>query len=89
MLKPLKAIAQECYELYYTSPWSNIPQNSRCTATSNPSLKPFESDEQDMRYTAYEFISDVLLLPLDTDEQVLDNKLEHIYNSSVRTQDVV
>ena len=33
------AIAQEYYELYWTNPGSNIPQNSRCTAIYHPSQK--------------------------------------------------
>ena len=47
--KSLMAIAQQCYELYWTSPGSNIPWKSSCTATYLPSLKPLKSDKQDMR----------------------------------------
>ena len=34
------------------NPGSNIPQNSNFTATNLLSLKPSESDEQDMQDTA-------------------------------------
>ena len=33
-------IAQRCYDVYWTNPGSNIPQNSSCTAAYLPSLKP-------------------------------------------------
>ena len=47
-----------------TNPGSNIPQNSNCTATYLPSLKPSKLDKQDMWDTAEEvrtFIRDVFL----------------------------
>ena len=47
--KSLTAIAQEFYELCWTNPGSNIPQNSSCAATFLPSLKRFKLDEQYMR----------------------------------------
>ena len=50
--KSLMAIAQECYELYWTNPGSNISQNSICMATYLPSLKPSKSDKQDIQGTA-------------------------------------
>ena len=56
--KSLMAIAQECYELYWTNPGVNIPQNNTCTATYCPSQKPSKIDEQDMWD---EVISNVLL----------------------------
>ena len=52
--KSLTAITQECYKLYWTSRWGNIPQNSSSTATNNPSRKLSTLDEPD------ELISDVL-----------------------------
>ena len=40
--KGLKAIAQECYELYWTNPGSSLPQNSSCTATYHPFSKTIQ-----------------------------------------------
>ena len=51
-------------------------------------LKPYKSNEEDMRDTAGE-AKTFSIEPLHTDEHVVDNQHEHIYNSSVRTQDVV
>ena len=48
------AIAQECYELYWTNPGGNIPQNSSCMVAYLPSQKPFKLDEEDMQDTAGE-----------------------------------
>ena len=63
--KSLTAITQECYNLYWTSPGWNTPQNSSCTATYHPSRKPSKLDEPDMQDTSWrskdELISDVLL----------------------------
>ena len=63
--KSFTAIAQECYELYWTNTGSNIPQNNSCTATDHPSRKPFKLDEQEVRTNCWrskdELISDVLL----------------------------
>ena len=91
--KNFTAIAWECYELYWTSPGHNILPNSSCTATNLLSLKPFKSDEQDMRDTAGEVRTNSWLTfscgSLHTYEQVLDGQIEHIYKNSVRTQDVV
>ena len=47
----LTAIAQECCELYWTSPGRCITQNSSCTATYLPPRKPSELDEKDMQDT--------------------------------------
>ena len=55
--KSLTAIAPECYELYWTSPGDNTTQNSSCTATKHPSRKPSKVDEQDMRVTAGEVMT--------------------------------
>ena len=52
--KKLTGITQEYYELYWTNSECNIPQNSSCTATYIPSLKPSKSDEQAIRDTAGE-----------------------------------
>ena len=38
--KSLTTIAQECYELYWTNPGSNIPQNNSCSGTNHPSWNP-------------------------------------------------
>ena len=54
MEKILTAIAQECYDLYWTNPEGNTPQNSSCTATYHPSQKPSKLDGQDMQDTAGE-----------------------------------
>ena len=43
------AIAQECYELYWTNPGTNSSQESSCMATYYPSQKPSKLDEQDMK----------------------------------------
>ena len=50
--KSLTTIAQEYYELYWTNPGGNIPQNNSCMATYHPSWKPSKLDEQDMQKTA-------------------------------------
>ena len=52
--KSFTAIAQECYELYWTNPGGNTPQNSSDTATNNPFRKPSKLYEQNMRDTAGE-----------------------------------
>ena len=52
-----------------------------------PSLKPSKLDEQGMQDAAGEATFSYGLL--HTNEKVLDDQLELIYNSSVRTQDVV
>ena len=49
--KSKTAIAQECNELYWINPGSNIAQNSSCTTTNLPSLKPSKKDE--IRYAAH------------------------------------
>ena len=70
-------------------PGSNNPHNSSCKATNFPSLKLAKLDEQDMQYTAGEVRRIYKWLfsrgPLHTDEQVLDDQLELIYNTAVRT----
>ena len=59
--KSLMAVAQECYEPYWTNPGSNIPQNSSYTITYLPSLKPFKSVEQGHCWRSKgELISDIL-----------------------------
>ena len=50
----LMAIAQECCELYWTSPGGSIPQSTRYTDTYQPSRKPSKLDEQDVQDTAGE-----------------------------------
>ena len=61
----LTAIAQECCELYWTSPGGSILQRSSCTDTYQPSQKPSKLDEQDMQGHCWrnkgELISDLLL----------------------------
>ena len=44
--KKFTTLAQGCFELYQTNPWSNIRQNSNCTATCFPSRRPSKLDEQ-------------------------------------------
>ena len=84
------AIAHEGNEVYWTNPGSNILQNSSCMATCLPSLKPFKSDKQDMQVTGGEVgVSSKVTFsgePHYTEEQVLDDQLELIYNSSVWTR---
>ena len=57
-----------------------------CSPTSYLWNHP-RSDEQDMRDTAGEVKTNLLVIfscvPYHTDEQVLDDQIEHIYNSSV------
>ena len=90
--KSLTVIAQECCELYWTNPGSNIPQSSSYTATCHPSLKPSKSDEQDLLDTAGEVrinsSATYSSASLHTDEQLLGDQLELMYSSSVRRQDV-
>ena len=61
-------------------------------ATYHPSWKPSKLDEPDMWDTAGEVRANSLVMyysgPLHTNEQVLDDQLEPIYNSSVPIQDV-
>ena len=56
-----------------------------------PSRRPSKLDEQDMEDTAGESRTNSLATfywPLQTNTQVLDEQLEHIYDSYVRIQDV-
>ena len=79
-------IAWEGYELYWINPASNIPQNSNCTATYLPSLKPFKLDEQGMLDTPGKVrvnSSTTFSSGLHMDEQVLDDQLGLIYNDCV------
>ena len=85
--KILTGILQECYELYWTNPGGNTPENRSCTATYHPSRKPSKLDEQNMWDTAGEVRTN-FCGPLHTDEQRLGDKLEPIYNSSVLIQDI-
>ena len=80
--------AEECYDIYWTNPGSNIPWNNSSTATYFLSLKPFKLDEQETLLEKQEII-DVLPWTLHVDVPVLVNQLEIIYNSFVWTQDVV
>ena len=50
----LMAITQECYVQSWTSPGSNTPQDTNCTATCPLSRKLFKLDEPDMQDTAGE-----------------------------------
>ena len=88
----LTAITQECFELYWISCGGNTPQNSSCSATNNPSAKSSKLDEPNLPDNAGEIRTNSQTMyicgPLHTNEKVLDNQLEHIYNSSVRIQDV-
>ena len=90
--KSLKAIAQECYEQYWTSPEGNVQQNSRCMATNQPSRKLSKLDQPDLQDTPGEVKTNSLAMyssgPLNMDEQSLDDKLEPIYRSSVPIEDV-
>ena len=54
----LMVIAQECCELYWTSPGGSIQQSSSSTDTYHPSQKPSKLDEQDMWNTAGEVRAD-------------------------------
>ena len=85
-------IAQEWYELYWTNPGGNIPQNNIWMVAYHASWKPSKLDGQDMHYTAGELSMNSYAMfsygPLHMDEQVLVDQLELIYNSSIQTQDV-
>ena len=48
------AITQECCVQSWTSPGSNTPQDTNCTATCPLSPKLFKLDEPDMQDTAGE-----------------------------------
>ena len=52
--KKLDAITQECCVQSWTSPGSNTPQDTNCTATCPLSRKLFKLDEPDMQDTAGE-----------------------------------
>ena len=69
-----------------------IPQNSSCTATNLLSRRASKLDEEDMQGTAGGARTNSLATfsygHLHTDEKVLDNQLDIIFNCSVRTQDV-
>ena len=59
-------------------------------ATYLPSLKLSKYDEQDMQDTAREVrMNSQATFSLHMDVKVLDNQLEPMYNSSIRTKDVV
>ena len=77
--------------LYGTNPGINSPLKNNCTAAYILSLKPPKADE-DMRDTAEEIRTSSKEIfsygPLHTNMQMMDDHLELINNSSVRTQDV-
>ena len=77
--KNLTEIVQECWELYWTNPGSNISQNSSCTTTYHSSLKQFQSDKQDMQDTAGRVRANSYMVfssgPHHTEEQVLNDRL--------------
>ena len=83
----MTAITKECYELYWTIPRGNTPQNSSCAATSHPS----KLDEPNIRDTSGELRANSEAMyscgPLHMDEQRLDGQLEPIYSSSSPIQD--
>ena len=90
--KKLDGNCTRILRVYRTNPRSNFRQNSCYTATYLPSLNPFKSDQQNIRYTAEVRVSSKMTFScglLHADEQVLDVRLELIYNSCVETQDVV
>ena len=72
--KSKTAIAEECYEPYWTNPGGNIPKKSSCTTTYLPSRKPSKLNEKDMRDTAEEIRTNSWTMyyfgPLHTDKQV-------------------
>ena len=85
----MRAITQECYELYWTSPGGNTSKNNSCTATYHPSRKPSKSNETNMRDTAGEVRMNSKEMyfygPLHMDEQRLHDQIEPMYNSSTDT----
>ena len=91
--KNLRAIEQECYELYWTNPGGSIPRKSCCTATYHPPQKPSKLDKHDMLGTAGEVRTNSQAMyscgPLHIDELVLGDQRELIYNNSLLIQDVV
>ena len=92
MERSLTAIAQECYELYWTSSRGSIPQSSSCTDTNHSSRKPSKLDEQDIRDTPGEVRASSQAIysggPPHTDDQGLGDQLKPINNSSVLIRDV-
>ena len=85
LTKSLTAITQGCCELYWTSSWSNTPQN-----TYHPSGKLSKLDEQDMQDTVGAVKTNSWAMyscgPLHIVEQRQDDQLEPIYNGSVPIQ---
>ena len=49
--KNLTAFTQKCWELYWTNPGVNTPENFGCTVTYDQSRKPSRLAEQDMQGT--------------------------------------
>ena len=90
--KSFMAIAQGCYELYWTNLGGNISQNSSCAATFIPSPKHSKLDEQDMQDIAREVRTNLKAMyscePLHTDEQGLVNQFDPINNCFVLIQDI-
>ena len=84
--KSLMPITQECFELYWTHPGSNIPQNNSCIATYHTSRKPPKLDEPDMQDTAGEVRMNSLAM-YSSGTLNLDDQLEPIFNNSVLIQD--
>ena len=84
--------SQECWEQSWTSPGSNIPQDTSCTATCLPSRKLHKLDEPDTQDSAGEAMTNSSVMysygPPHMTEQKQDDQLEHTYSSYVRIRDV-
>ena len=79
--KSLTANAQECCELYWTNPGSNIQQNNSCTTTKLPSLKSSKSDwKGGVRTNSFATFSS---RPHHTDDQ-LDTYLPQLFCMDTR-----
>ena len=82
------AITQECCVQSWTSPGSNTPQDTNCTATCPLSRKLFKLDEPDMQDTAgeaemYSYGSPHMAA------QKQDDQHKRTFSSYVRLRDVV
>ena len=77
-----------CCKQYWTSPGSNTPQDTNCTATCLLSRKLFRHAGHCWR-SRDELISDILLWNPHKAKQKQDDQHEHTFSNYVRIRDVV
>ena len=87
----LSTRVSQCWEQYWSSPGSNTPQDTSCTATCLPSRKLYELDEPDTQDTAGEARTNSSVMysygPSHMAKQKQDDLLKHTYSSYVRIRE--